>query len=416
MSDTLTKLIMVLGIFAFDLVIFYGLRHVFPTLKTLAKPWFERPYWLISSVVLLGFWYLDKIFLSISSYQNRRIVISFIALVLALKILTGIYLVLNVLAKAIGQWYKKRFPPPASVETSSASAVTRKKFLYQSALLVASLPVTVKGFNLINLAYDYRVRRLSIALPNLPKAFHGLRIGQISDIHCGSLGNVTAVSGGVDLLMQEKPDLIFFTGDLVNRQTDEVDQYVKIFRQVKAPLGVFSVLGNHDYGEYRSWPSEAAKRQDFEDMLTAHEELGWNLLRNQNHLLKDQGSTLAILGVENWGVKRFSKYGKISEAYRGAEDADAKLLLSHDPSHWEAKVLDYPDIDLTFSGHTHGFQFGIEAGNFRWSPSQYLYKQWAGLYQKGGQYIYVNRGYGFVGMPGRVGIPPEITVVELVKG
>jgi predicted MPP superfamily phosphohydrolase len=281
--------------------------------------------------------------------------------------------------------------------------------------MAATVPVAVKGFNIINKAYEYQVRRIRIQLPKLPQAFHGLKIGQISDIHSGSFDNKVAVRGGLDLLMQEKPDVIFFTGDLVNRQTDEVDEYIDVFNKVKAPLGVYSVLGNHDYGEYRSWPSVQAKQQDFQDMLTAHEELGWKLLRNENHILRDHGASLAILGVENWGIKRFSKYGKVEDAHTGTEEVPTKLLLSHDPSHWEAKVLNYPDIDVTFSGHTHGFQFGIEAGGFRWSPSQYLYNQWAGLYQKGPQYIYVNRGYGFVGIPGRIGINPEITIVELVK-
>jgi predicted MPP superfamily phosphohydrolase len=184
---------------------------------------------------------------------------------------------------------------------------------------------------------------------------------------------------------------------------------------VAAPLGVFSVLGNHDYGEYRSWGSQQEKQQDFRNMLKAHQQLGWKLLRNENHLINENGESLAILGVENWGVRRFSKYGKLDVAYQGTEEAAVRLLLSHDPSHWEAKVLDYSDIDVTFSGHTHGFQFGIEAGQFKWSPSQYLYKQWAGLYQKQSQHIYVNRGYGFIGMPGRVGISPEITVIELVR-
>ncbi len=415
MSATVTKIIMVLGIFAYDMLIYYWLRHVFPILKTLSRARFERPYWLISALVILCFWFLDLIFLSIASYQNRRIVISFIALVLVCKLITGIYLTLYTIAKAGVQIYRKLFPPTPSGDRASGSGVTRKQFLYRSAVMALSLPVAVKGFSIINQAYDYQVRRLRIVLPNLPKAFHGLKIGQISDIHCGSFNNKVAVGGGIDLLHQEKPDLIFFTGDLVNRQTDEVTNYIDVFSKVKAPLGVFSVLGNHDYGEYRAWPSEQAKSQDFEDMLEAHRELGWTLLRNENHILTDHGASLAILGVENWGIKRFSKYGKISEAYRGTEEADTRLLLSHDPSHWEAKVLDYPDVDITFSGHTHGFQFGIEVGDFRWSPSQYLYKQWAGLYQKGNQYIYVNRGYGFVGMPGRIGIPPEITIVELIR-
>jgi predicted MPP superfamily phosphohydrolase len=413
MSDILTKLIMVLGIFAFDLAIYFLLRKAFPILKQSWRSGFNRVYWVISGLVLLCFWFLDWIFLNIGSYNDRKKIISFIALVLMFKLLTGVYLLLDGIARSCILLFKKYQKTSTSV--TSHPVITRKKFLYRVTLMAATVPVAVKGFNIINKAYEYQVRRIRIQLPKLPQAFHGLKIGQISDIHSGSFDNKVAVRGGIDLLMQEKPDLIFFTGDLVNRQTDEVDEYIDVFNKVKAPLGVYSVLGNHDYGEYRSWPSAQAKQQDFQDMLTAHKELGWRLLRNENHILRDHGASLAILGVENWGIKRFSKYGKVEDAHTGTEEVPTKLLLSHDPSHWEAKVLNYPDIDVTFSGHTHGFQFGIEAGSFRWSPSQYLYNQWAGLYQKGPQYIYVNRGYGFVGIPGRICINPEITIVELVK-
>lgn len=413
MSDIITKIIMLLGILAFDMIIYFLLRRAFPVLKTNRYFWFDWGYWIISIVVLACFWFLDWIFLSIGSYDDRKKVISFIALVLTLKLLTGVYLLLDGIASSCISLFRKYQKP--STSKSTHPVITRKQFLYRAALMAATVPVAAKGFSIINKAYDYQVRRIRIQLPKLPQAFHGLKIGQISDIHSGSFDNKVAVRGGIDLLRQEKPDLVFFTGDLVNNQSDEIKEYIDVFNKVKAPMGVYSILGNHDYGEYRSWPSVQAKQQDFQDMLTAHKELGWKLLRNENHILRDHGASLAILGVENWGIKRFSKYGKVEDAHKGTEEVPTKLLLSHDPSHWEAKVLDYPDIDVTFSGHTHGFQFGIEAGNFRWSPSQYLYNQWAGLYQKGSQYIYVNRGYGFVGIPGRIGINPEITIVELVS-
>ncbi|GJM28750.1 MAG: phosphoesterase [Cyclobacteriaceae bacterium] len=412
MSDILTKLIMLSGIFAFDLVIYYLLGRSFPVLKTTWRYGFNWFYWTLSAVILTCFWFLDIILLQVASYNDRKTIIISIALVLISKILAGVYLLLDEIT-ILGLTLYSKYKEPKS--TTQGPVVTRKQFLYRAAVMMVSVPVTAKGFNLINQAYDYQVRQVKILLPNLPQAFHGLRIGQISDIHCGSFNNKAAVTGGVDLLMQQKPDLIFFTGDLVNRQTKEVDGYINTFNRVKAPLGVYSVLGNHDYGDYRSWPSISDKRQDFQDMLTAHKQLGWKLLRNENHILHDHGASLAILGVENWGIKRFSKYGDVEAAHKGTEEVQTKLLLSHDPSHWEAKVLDFQDIDITFSGHTHGFQFGIETGNFKWSPSQYLYKQWAGLYQKGPQYIYVNRGYGFVGIPGRVGISPEITIIELVR-
>lgn len=414
MYDTVTKIIMLSGIAVFDAVLFLLLRRSFPALK---RKWglFHLGYWLVCLLVLLCFGFLDWIFMDISLESNRA-VIAFIIAVLAIQLVVFIFLILDNLAglgEKLFYWLVPEKRPP---ETMPGETISRKQFLVRATLAVGSIPLMIKGFNIANQAFDYRVRTISIKLPNLPKAFHGIRIGQISDIHSGSYEKNASVAGGVDLLLQERADIIFFTGDLVNRSTDEIHEYFSTFKKVQAPMGVFSVLGNHDYGDYNTWASPQAKRKDFESMLAAHSELGWDLLRNENRILTESGESLAILGVENWGVKRFSKYGKIEEAYAGTEEASTRLLLSHDPSHWEAKVLDYPDIDVTFSGHTHGFQFGVEAGNFRWSPSQYLYKQWAGLYQEGSQYIYVNRGYGFIGLPGRFGIPPEITVIELVRG
>lgn len=417
MSDTVTKLIIIWGLLVFDMLVYLLLARSFNVLKHQWRRRFGWIYWIISFTVLGCFWFLEQIFLETKFYFNR-ITVFWIAVVMISKIMAGIYLVLDRIIIAGIRQYKimiRKTKEDLDHSIDDNLVITRKKFIYKSALMLTSLPVAVKGFSIINQAYEFRIKRVRITLPNLPKEFHGIRIGQISDIHSGSFKNKLAVGGGVDMLRHEAPDLIFFTGDLVNRQTDEVNDYFSIFNKVRAPLGVFSILGNHDYGEYRKWPSPVAKQQDFQDMLRAHQELGWQLLRNENHILEQNRESLAILGVENWGIKRFSKYGKIEEAYHGTEEASTRLLLSHDPSHWEAKVLDYPDIDITFSGHTHGFQFGVEAGNFRWSPSQYLYKQWAGLYQKGSQYIYVNRGYGFIGMPGRVGINPEITIIELVR-
>src|SRR5690606_30917998 len=239
------------------------------------------------------------------------------------------------------------------------------------------------------------------------------------DTHAGTFFHRIGVRGGVEMLLAEKPDVIFFTGDLVNYQTDEVDEYIPIFSRVRAPLGVFSTTGNHDYGNYRKWSTPEAKEKNFRDMLQAHKLLGYDLLMNEHRFLEQGGDRLAIIGVENWGVgpaHRFPKYGKLAEAYKGADEAAVRLLLSHDPSHWDAQIRpEFPDIDVTFSGHTHGFQMGIEVGDFRWSPSQYIYKQWAGLYQEGSQYLYVNRGYGCIGYPGRVGMPPELTIIELKR-
>lgn len=295
--------------------------------------------------------------------------------------------------------------------------IPRSEFLSKAALAVTAIPFGTMVYGIVSGAHDYRVRRVKVKLPDLPAAFDGMRIGQLSDIHSGSFFNKTAVRGGVELLMKEKPDVIFFTGDLVNNQASEMKEYVSVFDKLKAPLGVYSVTGNHDYGDYHQWPSPAARQANFRDLIAVHKQMGYRLLMNEHHMLREGGDQIAIIGNENWGGRGFAKYGKLELAYRGTEEAPVKLLLSHDPSHWDAQVRpQYGDIDLMFSGHTHGFQFGVEIGDFKWSPSQYAYKQWAGLYQQGNQYLYVNRGFGYLGYPGRIGMPPELTVLELTKG
>jgi predicted MPP superfamily phosphohydrolase len=260
------------------------------------------------------------------------------------------------------------------------------------------------------------VRRRDVYSPHLPKAFDGIRLVQISDIHTGSFFNKTAVRGGVDLINQERGDMVLFTGDFVNNQSDEAKPYLDLFAKVKAPLGVHAVMGNHDYGDYHRWDSMIEKQQNIKDLHQMHKYMGWNIMLNENKIITADGESIALLGLENWGAGRFSKYGDMSKTYEGTQEIPYKILMSHDPSHWDAQVLsEYPDIDLMLAGHTHGMQFGVEIGDFRWSPSQYVYKQWADLYQQGTQSLYVNRGFGFLGYPGRIGILPEITVLTLKR-
>ena len=251
---------------------------------------------------------------------------------------------------------------------------------------------------------------------NLPPAFKGLKIVQISDIHSGSFDNRKAVEKGVQKILDLKPDLILFTGDLINDRATEMMGYEDVFSRLKAPMGVFSTLGNHDYGDYVNWPTEEARNQNIEDLKKLQADMGWRLLMNEHVVLEKDGQEIALIGIENWSAKaRFPKHGKMWEAYPGAEKYPFKILMSHDPSHWDAEVRPkYGDIDLTLAGHTHGMQFGVEIPGFRWSPVKYVYDEWMGLYEKGKQKLYVNRGYGFIGYPGRVGILPEITLIELV--
>lgn len=219
------------------------------------------------------------------------------------------------------------------------------------------------------------------------------------------------------MLLGEKPDFIFFTGDIVNDMATEMRDYQDIFSKVKAPLGVFSSLGNHDYGDYHfGKEASPAKAKNLKDVIKTHELMGWDLLMNEHRRLKINGEEIGILGIENWGMGRFPKYGRMDLATKDTDDLPVKLLLSHDPSHWRAEVLEkYPQIDAMFSGHTHGMQFGVRTEKYQWSPIEYIYKEWAGLYQEKQQQLYVNVGYGFLGYPGRVGILPEITIFTLKR-
>lgn len=311
---------------------------------------------------------------------------------------------------------------PGTAAPVADNTITRHDFLVKTAVAAGAIPLVAFSYGIISGAHDYRIRRVTLPLKNLPRSFDGMTIAQLSDIHSGSFFNKTAVKGGVDMLLGEKPDLVFFTGDLVNSRADEVNEYIDIFNKVKAPLGVFSTLGNHDYGAYVKWPSAEAQRQNVLDVVKAHKLMGWNPLMDENRILTQGGDKLAIIGVQNLGFGPAAlKAGNLAKAYKGAEDYPVKLLLSHDPTHWDAEVRpNYPDIDVTFSGHTHGAQFGVEFGDYKWSPVKYFYRQWAGLYREPAvgnlqQTLYVNRGYGYIGYPGRVGILPEITIFTLKK-
>jgi len=328
--------------------------------------------------------------------------------------LFGVFFLLIDDAQRLVRWIAQAFSKK-DVSPSAGEVISRSQFLTHTALVATAIPFGTMIFGIVSGAHDYRIKRASLKLPNLPASFDGIKIAHISDIHSGSFFNKTAVKGGVEMVMKEKPDLIFFTGDLVNNEAEEVKEYIDVFNKLRAPLGVYSVTGNHDYGDYKNWASKEAKEQNFKDLIEAHRLLGFDLLMNEHRYIEQGGERLAILGIENWGAGRFAKYGKLDQAHAGTE-APVKILLSHDPSHWDAQVRpNYKDIDLMLSGHTHGFQFGVEIGDFKWSPSQYAYKQWAGLYQQDNQNLYVNRGFGYLGYPGRVGMPPELTILELKR-
>jgi len=295
--------------------------------------------------------------------------------------------------------------------------ISRIKFLTQVGAVIGGVQFTSLLYGMVKGAYDFRVRKVALNFPDLPKGFDGIKIVQISDIHSGSFNGPRQLENALSLIDDQGADLIFFTGDLVNDRSVEAEDLGTVFEKIQAPMGVYSILGNHDYGDYIRWNSMEEKRQNLERLKNLQKEFGWKLLANSNTYLERNGSRIGLVGVENWSrSQRFKKYGDMKTATENFSPEAFNILLSHDPSHWNAEITSqYKYVDLTLSGHTHGMQYGIEIPGFRWSPVQYVYDQWADLYTQEKQNIYVNRGLGFIGYPGRVGILPEITVFELRK-
>lgn len=293
----------------------------------------------------------------------------------------------------------------------------RRKFISQIAIGLAAIPFSALLYGMFKGKYNYKVLKYELTFDDLPKAFDGFTLAQISDIHSGSFDNPKKVAYGVDLINQQKADVILFTGDIVNNKTEELLPYSTIFSKLSAPHGVYSVLGNHDYGDYAYWETEADKVQNLENLKQLQKEMGFRLLLNENCSIEQDGENIVLVGVENWGKGRFKKAGDLEKAVNGVSPDAFKILLSHDPSHWEAQVLPHPyPFHLTLSGHTHGMQFGIDIpGLIKWSPVKWRYKQWAGIYNKGQQYINVNRGFGYLAYPGRVGMWPEISLITLKR-
>lgn len=310
----------------------------------------------------------------------------------------------------------KRTGKPVSQDKN---AITRGKFIRTVGLATGGLFFSGMIIGMVKWAHDFRVKYVSLQLPRLPKSFDGLRMVQISDVHLGSWASARPIEEVAEIIKSLDPDLVVFTGDLVNYSTPEAYKFRSALENIRSKMGVYAILGNHDYGDYVNWPSVAAKEKNMQQMYDFYNELGWKLLRNEHVMLESEGEKIALIGVENWSANpRFQKKGNLQEAMEGTESAPVKILLSHDPTHFEYEVSkSYPGIDLTLSGHTHGFQFGVDLKRFRWSLAQYVFKYWAGMYQVHNgdsiQYLYVNRGLGTIGYPGRVGILPEITLFTL---
>ncbi|RMG66583.1 MAG: metallophosphoesterase [Bacteroidetes bacterium] len=402
-----------------DRYAYAGFRPLIASVPQQGRRRVWRGLYLSSTALMLGAFLFGMIaFLQRDSDLYRPVTYAFAILVLTFVpklLLLILWLSEDVVRGSIGlgRWVARMVGGQKAGTEKPPLVPSRRRFLGQAGVLVGGSPFLSILYGITRGKYDFRVRKLTLDLPNLPEAFDGFRLLQLSDIHSGSFDDAEAVARGVALAQAQGADLIVFTGDLVNNIADEIEPWVETFAQLSAPFGVYSTTGNHDYGEYSSWPSEEAKKANFQRLLAAHGRMGWRLLMNEHVKLEKDGQSIDLAGVENWGLPPFPQAGDLNRALDGAE-SPFRILLSHDPSHWDEQVRQHPaGVDLTLSGHTHGMQFGVEIPGWKWSPVKYRYPRWAGLYEEAGRYLYVNRGFGFIGFPGRVGIWPEITVLTL---
>jgi uncharacterized protein len=411
--------VIIVAIFVFfllDLYAFQAVKTLTKSLSTDTRRWVHGVYWAVP-IVSVVVWVVTQFLIPPDALP--RATRQFIWTAMLIPYFAKFFAIIPILIDDIIRflrWIFSFFGTQNIDSQGQVISISRSEFLMKAAGVLGATTVVGFIYGIVSGAHDYRVRRVKMAIKNLPKGFEGLRIAQLSDIHSGSFFDKKAVQRGVQMLLNEKPELVFFTGDLVNNTATEVEPYIDVFKKITAPLGVYSVLGNHDYGDYYQWPSEEAKSQNLKDLKNAHRRMGWQLLLDEHKILTRNGDQLPLIGIQNWGMGGFAQYGDLAKAHRGTEHYAAKLLLSHDPSHWDAQVrTQYPDISAAFAGHTHGMQFGVEIGSFKWSPVKYRYKQWAGLHTEDAQHLYVNRGFGYIGYPGRIGIFPEITIIELTR-
>lgn len=402
-----------------DLYAFKGIRLA---LKNFEPDWIRKitfiTYWIISSGIIAGILLLafkPTAFFDFRNYFFSFNLFGLFILFLVPKLIFVIFHGMDDLLHLARLGANSLFP--GSDIPSEGVKISRASFLTQTGLVISAIPFVTIAHGILRGRFNFRVIKKELYFDNLPQEFDGVKIAQISDIHIGSFLNYySSVEKGIRMVNETQPDYIFFTGDLVNNFAGETEGWKKYFRELKAKKGKFSILGNHDYGDYVEWPSSAAKAENLEKVKKFHREIDFDLLLNENRILTSNGQSIALLGVENWGRKPFPQYGDINKALAGTENIPFRILLSHDPSHWDEQVLKKKPVDLTLSGHTHGMQFGVEVGNIKWSPVKMRYPRWGGLYREGMQYLYVNRGFGFIGFPGRIGMPPEITLLELKSG
>ena len=412
-------LIILVVLFLIDLYVFKGLKITISDIQNET----------IKKSILIGHWVLYIAFVVSTflilfqinnnpEFKNYKVTYFFIGMTLLVylpKIVFSLFIFSDDILFLIRNIWN--YFSPSRTE-SSGENISRLKFIYQLGIGAATIPFIGAAYGMIKGRFDFKVRKIPVILPNLPKSFEGLTMVQLSDLHLGSFfEDKESVEKAFQMIKDINPDVLVVTGDWVNNFSSEAEPWIAEFKALPAKMAKIAIVGNHDYGDYSVWPSQQEKDDNFSRLVEIQGEMGFKTLLNANHILESNGEKLAIVGVENWGVKPFPQHGDLSKAKQGTEGVPVKILLSHDPSHFEEVVTkNHPDIDLTLSGHTHGAQFGVELGSIKWSPVKYKYPRWAGIYEKNGQKLYVNRGFGYLGFPGRIGMPPEITLLEFSRG
>lgn len=407
----------ILVLLLLDIYIFQAVKTVSISLGTSWKSTVYFLYWMVSAVTIALILATPYLRHQVSTPAWRIYPLAVMIGILIAKFLSVSFFVIDDIRRLI-VWiasFSGTGNSGSNLKSPADNHISRSAFLSWLGIGFGSTIFSTLLYGFKN-QYNYKLHRLQLYFPNLPPPFKGLKVVQISDIHSGSFMDSAEVMKGVQAVNDLQPDLILFTGDLVNDRADEMEPFREIFSKLKAPMGVYSILGNHDYGDYVSWGSAQAKQENLNKLIRIINEMGWKLLMDESVILEKEGSSIGLIGVQNIsGKSSFHSYGNLEKAYAAAVNLPFKILMSHDPSHWDSEVRPrYPDIDLTLSGHTHGMQFGVELPWFKWSPVKWMYRQWAGLYESGHQKLYVNRGFGFIGYPGRVGILPEITLIEFM--
>lgn len=415
MRSPLGAIIFLLVMLALDLYFFQAVKTVTQNLHPKTKSFVHITYWSLSAVAAAGFLMFALTGPELLNKKTRTYLFAIIIGLFLAKLVAVTVFLLDDIRRGIQWLATKLFNSNTEMDTMNSDGISRSAFISWMGIAAGGGLFGSLLYGFSN-KYNYQLKRMQLAFEHLPKGFKGLRAVHISDIHSGSFMDKKAVERGVQKILDEKPDIIFFTGDLVNNRAEEMKDYIDVFKKLSAPMGVYSILGNHDYADYVKWESKELKQENLNRLIGVHKEMGWRILLDENTTLERNGDTIGLIGVQNIsGRSGFHSYGNLQKAYAGAENHSFKILLSHDPSHWEKEVqASFSDIHLMLSGHTHGMQFGVEIPGLRWSPVQYVYKQWMGLYENVHQKLYVNPGFGFIGYPGRVGILPEITIIEFV--